>query len=277
MSIADKLIQITENLQKIHDKAYRDGFKSAAEEMGYSWMECYNCHNLFIDQGYPECPHCGTVNDGSEGDYEWYCDNCGSGMNDLWYCDNCGTNYITCEWCGTRYIDEGGPPPCDCEGGMPDENACNECGEIPQEAIYIDNQWGGPQMEVAYCGTCNRVKCPNCGEWPNVGDTCSCGLDIIQVNPDIITFYVNGEAFTAESGMTWEEFICSDYNPTFVIEDCCNEEKHHFDWGYNQEDDVYYTNSCCGPAEGIIFSDNGWMTKYEEIQSGGEYFASNEY
>lgn len=94
---------------------------------------------------------------------------------------------------------------------------------------------------------------------------------------DTITFYVNGEEFTAEAGMTWEEFVYSDYNPTFRHEDCCNEEKHHFDCGYNKEDDVYYTYSCCGPIEGIIFGDNGWMTKYEEIQSGGEYHTSNDF
>lgn len=103
------------------------------------------------------------------------------------------------------------------------------------------------------------------------------GINASGGNGDTSVFYLNGSAYAFEQGMTWEEFVSSGYNPTFVDEDCCNDERQHFGTGWNQEDDVYYTTSCCGPAEGIIFSNNGWMTKYEEIQSGGEYFTSNDY
>lgn len=85
------------------------------------------------------------INNGgpSGGDYEYYCDNCGAGMDNLLYCDNCGTSFSECEWCGTRYNSDG-PPPCDCESGMDGSGwyeTCPDCGE----EFYTE---GGP--------------CPNC-------------------------------------------------------------------------------------------------------------------
>ena len=171
MSIADKLIQITENLQKIHDKAYRDGFKSAAEEIGYSWMECYNCHNLFIDQGYPECPHCGTLNDGSEGDYEYDCPNCGEHFYEEGppICPNCGTDY-------NSWWDE--PPPEDNSEYI----YCPQCGHAnPQGISYCEEcSWGIAPVEwnCPQCGYCweevdsmGPMFCPEC-DW-NVLDSYS--------------------------------------------------------------------------------------------------------
>ena len=84
------------------------------------------------------------INNGGGGEDGYYCDNCGELMSDPYWCENCGTNYGECPVCGMRYIDEGGPPPCGCDGGGGGDGwyeTCPDCGE----EFYTE---GGP--------------CPNC-------------------------------------------------------------------------------------------------------------------
>ena len=160
--------------------------------MGYSWMECYNCHNLFIDQGYPECPHCGTLNDGSEGDYEYDCPNCGEHFYEEGppICPNCGTDYntwwdeappednfeyIPCPQCG--HANPQGISYCEeCSWGIaPVEWNCPHCG-----CFFQAEDWGGP------------IICPDCGndifsheEWEGPVYTCpNCSNDITQYPDD---------------------------------------------------------------------------------------------
>lgn len=129
------------------------------------------------------------INNGGGGDYEYYCDNCGAGMNDLWYCDNCGTSYSQCEWCGTRYIDEGGPPPCGCDGGSSgDGNACPNCGETLDESGWCPN-------------SCQEME---------------------------ITFYIYDTPHTYRSGMTWEDFVNSGYNRKGLTCEECGSENDEF-------------------------------------------------
>jgi len=80
MSIADKLIQITENLKKIYDKGYQDGYAAGSGSMGedtYNYT-CPNCGEIFYTEGPPYCPSCGANHD------EWY-----EGMPS-YTCSNCG-------------------------------------------------------------------------------------------------------------------------------------------------------------------------------------------
>lgn len=93
----------------------------------------------------------------------------------------------------------------------------------------------------------------------------------------VVVFYLNGNAYEFEQGMTWEEFVGSEYNPTFVDEDCCNQEIHHFGTGYNSEDDVYHTDSCCGPPNGVLVNDNGLVVKHDEIIAGCSYHTTEDY
>lgn len=103
-------------------------------------------------------------NGGGDGDYEYYCDNCGAGMNDPFNCDNCGATYSTCEWCGTRYNSDDNPP-CDCESGMEGSGWYETC-PICGEEYYTE---GGPPP----CGCDGEMPEEN-GQW----FCCpSCGLD----------------------------------------------------------------------------------------------------
>lgn len=90
-------------------------------------------------------------------------------------------------------------------------------------------------------------------------------------------FYLNGEAYDFEQGMTWEQFVNSSYNPTYYVEDCCNEERSHFSHGWNSEDDVTFSTSCCGPADGALVCDNGIVSRYDEIIAGCEYWTANDF
>lgn len=117
------------------------------------------------------------INNGGGGDY---CDNCGELMNEPYYCDNCGTSYSFCEWCGVRYIDEGGPPPCDCESGGETGwyETCPDCGEEyyteggPHDGCSGGgpDEWEGPWFDCPNCGCgwgeypeSDTVTCPDCG------------------------------------------------------------------------------------------------------------------
>jgi len=150
MSIADKLIQITENLKKIYDKGFQDGSQGSSDgeysdgyNQGYSegWDSGYWA-------GYDEGYMAGS-GDMGEGDREYYnCPNCGSdfdiGIGEPQICPHCetdlgewwdGTPEYTCRNCGT-YFRTDGPP------------ICPDCG-VNQDEWYEDMP---------------SFTCPNCGE-----------------------------------------------------------------------------------------------------------------
>lgn len=90
-------------------------------------------------------------------------------------------------------------------------------------------------------------------------------------NGNIITFYVDGEAYRAERGMTWEQFVASDYNPDKYF-DCCDYVGKMFDIykGDIEYEDYVFINGCCGPPS---FLDTGEMPTwgYDVIMEGHNY------
>ena len=200
MSIADKLIQITENLKKIYDKGFQDGSKGSNSDGNYSdgynqgysegwdsgywagyddaWNEingggeeegveysCHNCGTSFRTEGPPICPECGVNQD------EWY-----EGMPSF-TCPNCGKVVYTegppiCPHCGTdadQWYEENG-------GQSHPEGACQNCGS---ETSSSDNYLiDGSNIEI--CADCGARKCPDCGTWVITEGpwVCDCGKEL---------------------------------------------------------------------------------------------------
>lgn len=92
-------------------------------------------------------------------------------------------------------------------------------------------------------------------------------------NGNIITFYVGGEAYTAEQGMTWANFVNSRYNPQ-VHFDCCESEGPQFgivgSYEYDEYSDYVFVSACCGPPS---YVDTGEIPafSYDEIMDGHHY------
>lgn len=76
--------------------------------------------------------------------------------------------------------------------------------------------------------------------------------ELIGVN--IITFTIDGAEYQAEAGMTWGEFIESDYNPEVVCDDCGETVKYFWLDGTNIE--MFFEDMCseCGGAHPIVFT-----------------------
>ena len=203
MSIADKLIQITENLKKIYDKGFQDGSQNGSsgswdegywsgydegwssgywsgyddayneingggEEEGVEYT-CPNCGTDFRTDGPPICPDCGVNSD------EWY-----EGMPSF-TCSNCGETVYTegppiCPHCGHEEWDGSTYTCIWCDTGIeayPDENGMICCSMGCGRDVYVDDTsesgWEGPS---GYC--------PNCEKWINTtNDNCHyCGTTL---------------------------------------------------------------------------------------------------
>ena len=93
----------------------------------------------------------------------------------------------------------------------------------------------------------------------NYSDTLTFTVDVDSVEIDLITFTVDGISYYAEDGMTWEEFIISNYNPDY---DCNDSDKK-----FGTSD--YYTNQ-------VVFHKYDYCTEDEEwrvsvyIQNGDD-------
>lgn len=209
MSIADKLIQITENLKKIYDRGFQDGYNKGckdAEGTDYGddreYYNCPNCGSDFdIGFGEPQiCPHCGTdLGEWWDGTPIYTCPNCYREFRTDGppYCPSCGVNHdewyegmpsFTCPNCGETVYTEG-PPDCPHCGTNADqwyeenggqsypEGACQNCGS---ETTSSDNYLANDNGDIEICADCGARKCPDCGTWfitegPWV---CDCGKEL---------------------------------------------------------------------------------------------------
>lgn len=90
-------------------------------------------------------------------------------------------------------------------------------------------------------------------------------------NGNTMTFYVDGEEYIAERGMTWEQFVASQYNPDKYF-DCCDNVGKEFqilDSGDEYNDCVYISN-CCGP-QSLLDTGELPVWYYDDIMEGYHY------
>jgi len=94
---------------------------------------------------------------------------------------------------------------------------------------------------------------------------------------DLIEFSINDEFFTAKRGMTWEEFVDSNYNPTYICPDCGDEFKvfEYDDWEY--DGGILFVGAegalcpdSCGGYEGYI--NGGNVNRDSKIIDGEDYY-----
>jgi len=112
-----------------------------------------------------------------------------------------------------------------------------------------------------------------------VGEIETCLDKIIDIEFEIlgipnyenpITFYLDGTAYVADEGMTWEELCNSPFCPT-IWQDCCSvENKLFFIASWDEEDYQVYVDNCCGPPY-YLELDRNYVLKQETIIPEGHY------
>lgn len=84
-----------------------------------------------------------------------------------------------------------------------------------------------------------------------------------------ITFYIDGTAYTAQFGMTWQRFCDSEYNPIVTCEECGGEQSE-FGIGVREEGGVTIIG-CCTTHKNVGNASGDMVYAYDAIIAGHNY------
>ena len=178
------------------------------------------------------------------------------------------------------------------ESGYNPQTECSDCGPQPlfsnaNGGVFYGHEHGYFQFvtdgsptpyaadEMITAGMSYEVDtapyCDICGDQMGWNGSWYC-INGCGGNADLITFTVNGTEYTAEPGMTWQDFNNSEYNPK--EEFCCTPNAPvFFDQAPGEFGYVYYkTCQSCWDASVVVAPDGTYRElPYQEIISGGVY------
>ena len=104
------------------------------------------------------------------------------------------------------------------------------------------------------------------------------GDDVVYPEANTFTFYVDGNEYTAEKGMTWEQFMASEYNPKVECGCGCGEMYDTFSWQTGADDGVGIEWDC-GPGSAVYHEESreGFVHPNDVIESGKSYLVFEGY